>query len=55
LFNPNIYQGVVQLRRLMAKEQNSMEATEQFIKLIKRTPNNAAFIESVIQRTSAAV
>ncbi|OWU65669.1 MAG: transcription termination factor Rho [Armatimonadetes bacterium Cent15-Ar3] len=55
LFNPGIYQGVVQLRRLMAKEQNSMEATEQFIKLIKRTPNNAAFIESVIQRTSAAV
>jgi transcription termination factor Rho len=39
----------------MAKEQSSLEATEQFIKLIKRTPNNAAFIEGVIQRTRATV
>jgi transcription termination factor Rho len=51
LFNKDIYEGVVQLRRLMAKEQNSLEATEQFIKLIKRTPNNSAFIEGVISRT----
>lgn len=55
LFNRDIYEGVVQLRRLMAKEQSSLEATEQFIKLIKRTPNNAAFIEGVIQRTRATV
>jgi transcription termination factor Rho len=55
LFDRNIYEGVVQLRRLMAKEQSSLEATEQFIKLIKRTPNNAAFIEGVIQRTRATV
>ena len=53
LFNKEVYDGVVQLRRLMAKEQNSLEATEQFIKLIKRTPNNTAFIEGVIQRTRA--
>ena len=55
LFNKDIYDGVVQLRRLMAKEQSSLDATEQFIKLIKRTPNNAAFIEGVIQRTRATV
>lgn len=55
LFDRNIYEGVVQLRRLMAKEQSSLEATEQFIKLIKRTPNNSAFIEGVIQRTRATV
>jgi len=55
LFSRDIYEGVVQLRRLMAKEQSSLEATEQFIKLIKRTPNNAAFIEGVIQRTRATV
>jgi transcription termination factor Rho len=55
LFNKEIYDGVVHLRRLMAKEQSSLEATEQFIKLIKRTPNNAAFIEGVIQRTRATV
>lgn len=55
LFSRDIYDGVVQLRRLMAKEQSSLEATEQFIKLIKRTPNNAAFIEGVIKRTSASV
>ena len=55
LFSRDIYDGVVQLRRLMAKEQSSLEATEQFIKLIKRTGNNAAFIEGVIQRTRATV
>jgi transcription termination factor Rho len=55
LFDRGIYEGVVQLRRLMAKEQSSLEATEQFIKLIKRTPNNLAFIEGVIQRTRATV
>lgn len=55
LFNKEVYDGVVHLRRLMAKEQSSLEATEQFIKLIKRTPNNAAFIEGVIQRTRATV
>ncbi len=55
LFDKDIYEGVVQLRRLMAKEQNSLDATESFIKLIKRTPNNAAFVEGVIQRTRATV
>jgi transcription termination factor Rho len=55
LFSRDIYDGVVQLRRLMAKEQSSLEATEQFIKLIKRTPNNDMFIKGVIERTRATV
>ncbi|MER3495765.1 MAG: transcription termination factor Rho [Armatimonadota bacterium] len=55
LFGKDVYDGIVQLRRLMAKEQNSIEATEQLIKLLKRTANNAAFIESVMQRMRATV
>ncbi len=55
LFNKEELEGVVQLRRLMAKEQNGIEATEQLIKLLKRTPTNAMFLESVISRTRASV
>lgn len=55
LFTKEEMEGVVQLRRLMAKEQNSVEATEQFIKLIKRTPTNNIFLESVVARTKATV
>ncbi|HVL39413.1 MAG TPA: transcription termination factor Rho [Fimbriimonadaceae bacterium] len=55
LFNKDELEGVVQLRRLMAKEQNSVEATEQFIKLMKRTPNNASFLESVVAKTRTTV
>ena len=55
LFKKEDLEGIVQLRRLMAKEQNSIEATEQLIKLFKRTPTNAAFLESVVARTKATV
>jgi transcription termination factor Rho len=55
LFSKEELEGVVQLRRLMAKEQNSVEATDQLIKLLKRTPTNNAFLESVIARTKATV
>ena len=55
LFNKDVYDGIVQLRRLMAKEQNGVEATEMLVKLLKRTPTNATFIESVVQRTRATV
>lgn len=54
LFPKEVYDGVVQLRRLMAKEQDSISATESLIKLIKRTPNNAVFLSEVVQRTRAA-
>jgi len=55
LFEKEVYDGVVQLRRLMAKEQNSMDATESLIKLIKRTPNNTAFLNYLVQQTRATV
>jgi transcription termination factor Rho len=54
LFNREELEGIVQLRRLMAKEQ-SIEATEQLIKLLKRTPTNGAFLDSVVARTKATV
>jgi transcription termination factor Rho len=54
LFSKEELEGIVQLRRLMAKEQ-SLEATEQLIKLLKRTPTNNMFLESVVARTKASV
>jgi transcription termination factor Rho len=55
LFKKEEFEGVVQLRRLMAKESNSVEATEGLIKLLKRTPTNGMFLDSVIARTKATV
>ncbi len=51
LFDESQLEGVVQLRRLLANHQDSVEATDSLIKLLKRTPNNVAFLESVIQKT----
>jgi transcription termination factor Rho len=53
LFKKEDFDGVVQLHRLLANQTNSVEATESLIKLLKRTPTNAAFLESVIARTKA--
>jgi transcription termination factor Rho len=55
LFSKDQMEGVIQLRRLLAKEQNVVDATESFIKLMKRTPNNAAFLDGVIAKTRATV
>lgn len=55
LFNKDELEGVVQLHRMVANQNNAVEATEQLIKLLKRTPNNAAFLDQVIQRTRATV
>jgi transcription termination factor Rho len=55
LFRKEELEGVVQLRRLMAKEQNGIDATESFIKLLKKTPNNAMFLDTVVQRMKATV
>ncbi len=44
-------EGVVQLRRLLANHEDSVEAIESLIKLLKRTPNNDAFLDSVVQKT----
>ncbi|OJU61671.1 MAG: transcription termination factor Rho [Armatimonadetes bacterium 55-13] len=55
LFKKEELEGVVQLRRLMAKEKDSVEATDNLIKLLKRTPTNASFLETIIQRVKATV
>jgi transcription termination factor Rho len=55
LFDRDQLEGVIQLHRLLANQQNSIEATESLIKLLKRTPNNAAFLESVVQKTRSVV
>ncbi len=55
LFTKDQMEGIVQLRRLMAKEQNSIDATEGLIKLLKRTPTNDVFLESVVQKVRATV
>jgi transcription termination factor Rho len=55
LFKKEELEGVVQLHRLLANQEKVYEATDSLIKLLKRTPNNTAFIESVIARTKATV
>lgn len=55
LFKKDELEGVVQLHRLLANQQNSVEATDSLIKLLKRTLSNSAFLESVISRTKATV
>jgi transcription termination factor Rho len=55
LFAPGELEGVVQLHRMVANQTNSWEATDQLIKLLKKTPSNTAFIDQVIQRTRATV
>ena len=55
LFNKEQMEGIVQLRRLLANQKDAVEATDSLIKLLKRTPNNAAFLESVVARTKATV
>ncbi len=55
LFDKDQLEGVVQLHRMLANANNTVEATESLIKLLKRTPANGLFLESVIQKTRASV
>ncbi len=55
LFNKDEFEAIVQLHRLLANQKDSVEATGDLIKLLKRSVNNAAFLESVVQRTRATV
>lgn len=55
LFDADSLEAVVQLHRILANTKDSVEATEQLIKLLKRTPANAAFLDSVIQKTRTTV
>jgi transcription termination factor Rho len=55
LFNRDELEAVVQLHRMVANQQNSVDATDQLIKLLKRTPTNDAFLENIIAKTKATV
>lgn len=55
LFDKDELDAVVQLHRMVANQQNNWEATDQLIKLIKRTPTNQAFLEQIVARTRATV
>ncbi|HXH60527.1 MAG TPA: transcription termination factor Rho [Fimbriimonadaceae bacterium] len=55
LFDPDQLEAVVQLHRMLAKSNDAVEATESLIKLLKRTPNNEAFLETIAQRSKATV
>jgi transcription termination factor Rho len=55
LFDKDALEAVVQLHRILANTKDTVEAADQLIKLLKRTPTNAAFLESVLARTRATV
>ena len=55
LFDKDQLEAVVQLHRMLAKSTDAVEATESLIKLLKRTPNNEAFLETIAQRSKATV
>jgi transcription termination factor Rho len=55
LFDKDELEGVIQLHRMVANQSNTVEATDQLIKLLKKTPSNTSFLENVIQRTRATV
>jgi len=55
LFTKESLEGVYHLHRMLANTKDAVEATDQLIKLLKRTPTNALFIESVVARTRATV
>ncbi|MBL8047673.1 MAG: transcription termination factor Rho [Chthonomonas sp.] len=55
LFAPNQLEGVIQLHRLLANQQNTVEATDQLIKLLKKTPTNQVFLDQIMQRMKATV
>jgi len=55
LFDPEQLEGVVQLHRMLANSKDSVEATDQLIKLLKRTPTNGLFLDNVVQKTRATV
>jgi len=55
LFDKDQLEGVVQLHRLLANQKDTVEATDQLIKLLKKTPSNAVFLDNVMQRMRATV
>jgi transcription termination factor Rho len=54
LFDPKALEAVYHLHRLLANQRESVEATESLIRLLQRTPSNAAFLQSVVEKTRGA-
>jgi transcription termination factor Rho len=54
LFNPGELEAVYHLHRLLANQRDNVEATESLIRLLKRTPSNAEFLQGVVEKTRAA-
>lgn len=54
LFDPKELEAVYHLHRLLANQRESVEATESLIRLLQRTPSNAAFLQSVVEKTRGA-
>ncbi len=55
LFGPEALEAVYQLHRMLANSKDTVDATESLIKLLKRTPNNDAFLAGVIAKTRTTV
>lgn len=55
LFEKGQLEAVIQLHRLLANQENTAEATESLIKLLKKTPNNNAFLEQVVSKTRSSL
>ena len=54
LFDPKELEAVYHLHRLLANQRESVDATESLIRLLQRTPSNAAFLQSVVEKTRGA-
>jgi len=55
LFEPEEFEAVVQLHRMLAKSDDPVEATDSLIKLLKRTPTNEEFLATITARSKATV
>ncbi|MCH7944591.1 MAG: transcription termination factor Rho [Armatimonadetes bacterium] len=55
LFEPEQFEAVVQLHRMLAKSGDPVEATNSLIKLLKRTPTNEEFLATIAARAKATV
>lgn len=51
LYDPETLKGIWQLRRLLANQEDPVEATEQLIRLLQRTKSNHEFLREVVDRT----
>jgi transcription termination factor Rho len=51
LYDPEGLQGIWQLRRLLANQEDPIEATQQLMRLLQRTKSNREFLRDVVERT----